>query len=159
MVADEGPCGIGDVRRDTGLPDGLDHDPDGERGKIGGGAGRVDGPVLGLRSGIVRNAGVVYIDGHPLRRDDGAACGLPHADHQLGLMRPDRLDDGLLRAAKGRGHLQRDHRKTGTLDALHSLQRRVDSLAAKGVKAGEQDPAAGFGMIHNASPFRIGARS
>lgn len=128
MVADKGTGGIGNGSRQTGLPDFGSHSLDRQIGKICGGTVPANGSVNGLIAFIIRNPGIIQVNGYPLRSQIMPSAGLTDAQNHI----------RLLRFHFFRHHIHRlpEHRGDHQFDNLHitdpichqpdSFQCRVD---------------------------------
>ena len=151
VVAHICPRAVGQLRRHPGLPDGQDHVLHRYRGEIRRRSAGDDGRIYRLLPGVVRDPGVVHVDGHPLRGHGAAACRLAHAQHHI---RPEcvhsrRHHPG--RLAEHRGHLQHADLRLRAPYPLHCLQGRIHGFPAEGGKARQKYP--GFpNFLHEITP-------
>ena len=152
VVAHIGPRAVGQLRRHPGLPDGPDHVLHRRRGEIRCRSARDDGCIYRLLPGVVRDPGVVHVDGHPLRGHGAAARRLAHAQHHI---RPERVHfrrhqpGGI---AEHRGHLQNAQLRLRASHLLHGLQGGVDALPAEGGEPRQQHPGLPL-LLHKIAPF------
>lgn len=141
IIADIGAGAVGQHRRYTLLPQGLDHGPGGKGAEVGRLAIGLNRFVHGSVTLIVWNAGILEVDGHPLYRNGGTAPGLTDADHNF---RP----VGVYQLFQDQGPLVEDHGqlRLDNLCATNSigqfsdcLQGWIHGLPAKGRKTCYQD--------------------
>ena len=148
VVAYEGACGIGHAGRDAGGPDLLRHGLDGQGRKVSRGAVGANRPVYGLVPFVVRDPGVVDIDGYPLRGQAMAPPCLPDTQDGVGLFFVDGsggYPDGFTKHSGDFlfGYLDAAY---GGRDPYDCFQGRIEGFAPKGVKRGEED-------FHGKAPF------
>ncbi|MNO76523.1 hypothetical protein D3C76_675970 [compost metagenome] len=141
MVADIGPGAVGDGGGQPRLTQCQHHGLDGQGGEIGRRAIRHYGPVDGLSPGVIRDAGVIQIDGDPLQTEFAAPPRLTHRQHQHGLMlcqfglqlRQGQVED----AAQSHRPDQMLFTEVLAIESPDRLPGRVERLATEGLETGQ----------------------
>ena len=141
MVADIGSGGVGNARRDARSLNGFDHGLDWEGCKIRGSPIGGNRLIDGLVALVVRDPGVIDVDGDALRRQMEAAACLADAEHRVRLFPVNGGADGF-------NGLAENHRHRALYDLCpgnfirnqgDGFLRGIDGLAAEGLKGCDQD--------------------
>ncbi len=141
VIADKSTSGIGYAGRDAGGADILHHGLDRKGRKVGRCAVRTDYLINGLIAFVIRDSGVVNIDGNPLWSQIILTAGLTDTKNSIRLFFGDRGIDRINGFAEYRGHCESDNLDIIKLfrKQFHCLQGRIDGLLVKRAECCEKD--------------------